>query len=116
VASRVVPDGVEGRSAAIPRRRTRATHCEQEGPECPVSAGGVIAGTYRQSVNALAVRESTRRINGVAGISFEHMTKRYPDGFEAVVVLAVGAAYSQSASTGPRHSSRHPNGDRRAEP
>jgi hypothetical protein len=25
-------------------------------------------------VNALAVREFTRRINGVAGISFEHMT------------------------------------------
>jgi hypothetical protein len=52
-----------------------------------------------------------------------------------VVVLAVGAitgvatllmqrrhhrramdAYSQSASTGPRPSSRHPNGDRRGEP
>jgi hypothetical protein len=33
-----------------------------------------------------------------------------------VVVLAVGDAYSQSASTGPRPSSRHPNGDRRGEP
>ena len=33
-----------------------------------------------------------------------------------VVVLAVGDAYSQSASTGPRPSSRHPNADRRGEP
>lgn len=46
--------------------------------------GRVIAGAYRRSVNGLAVRESTRRINGVATISFEHVTKRYPDGFEAV--------------------------------
>jgi hypothetical protein len=37
-----------------------------------------------RSVNALAVRESTRRIKGVAGISFEHMTKPHSDGFEAV--------------------------------
>jgi ABC-type Fe3+/spermidine/putrescine transport system ATPase subunit len=44
----------------------------------------VIAGAYRRSVNGLAVRESTRRINGVPTISFEHVTKRYPDGFEAV--------------------------------
>jgi hypothetical protein len=80
-------------------------------------------------VNALAVRESARRIDGVAAISFEHMTKRYPDGFDAVkdvnlelaiwslvVVLGVGDAYSQRASTGPRPSSRHPNGDRRGKP
>ena len=33
-----------------------------------------------------------------------------------VVVLAVGDAYSQRASTGPRPSSRHPNCDRRGEP
>ena len=67
-----------------PALQTRATLLRVEGPECPVSAGGLIAGAYRQSVNTVAVRESTRRINGVAGISFEHMTKRYPVRFEAV--------------------------------
>ena len=33
-----------------------------------------------------------------------------------VVVLAVGDAYSQRASTGPRPSSRQPNGYRRGKP
>ena len=40
----------------------------------------------------------------------------YPLVIGACAGLVVGDAYSQSASTGPRPSSRHPNGDRRGEP
>jgi len=65
----------------------------------------------------------------VAGISFQKhalyplvigacagLTVREPTIGLLVVVLAVGDAYSQSASTGPRRSSRHLNGDRRGKP
>jgi hypothetical protein len=72
----------------------------------------LITGAYRQSVNALAVRESTRRIKGVAGISFEQMTKRYPDGSEAVKDMNLEIADGEFMI----RTSRHPNGDRRGEP
>jgi multiple sugar transport system ATP-binding protein len=43
-----------------------------------------IGGGYRQSSNVLAGRHSARRIRSVASINFEHVTKRYADGVEAV--------------------------------
>ena len=44
----------------------------------------VIADGYSSSSNVLASRHSARRIRSVASINFEHVTKRYADGVEAV--------------------------------
>jgi len=68
------PSGAADASDVLRARRARLSG----------KGGRVIAGAYRRSVNGLAVRESTRRINGVATMSFEHVTKRYPDGLAAV--------------------------------
>jgi len=51
-----------------------------------------IAGGYSQSSNVLAGRDSARRIRSVASINFEHVTKRYADGLEAVKDMNLAVA------------------------
>jgi ABC-type multidrug transport system fused ATPase/permease subunit len=51
-----------------------------------------IAGGYSQSSNVLAGRDYAPRIRSVASINFEHVTKRYADGLEAVKDMNLAVA------------------------
>jgi multiple sugar transport system ATP-binding protein len=56
------------------------------------SAAGSIAAGYCPSANRLVVRDCIRRIATVASIVFEHVTKRYADGVEAVTDMNLAIA------------------------
>ena len=56
----------------------------------------VIAIAYRAVANGLAVGSSARIIGTMASIAFQHITKRYTDGVEAVTDMNLTIADGDS--------------------